>query len=126
MRIDRITAAGWWAGCLCTASLASAADLRPTLVLPSQQREANSPMQQQQQAPAPAAQPAGPSDSFYTQFETEARSSKMDRARREALRKDFVKRRDAAIGRNAAAETMHYQRLLGILDKIAAERGEAR
>lgn len=125
MRIVRSTAAGFGAVWLWAASLASAADLRPTLVLPSQQREANSPVQQQQQmpAPAPAAQPSGPSDAFYTQFEEDAR--KMDRPKRDALRKDFVMRYDDAKRRNASAERRHYQRMLGILATLATERGEA-
>lgn len=124
MRIDRLAAAGWGAACLAAASLASAADLRPALVLPSQQREANSPVQQQPQVPAPvpAARPTGPSDAFYTQFEEDAR--KMDRSKRDALRKDFVKRYEDAKRRNAAAERKHYQRLMGILATIATERGE--
>ncbi|MBL8351402.1 MAG: hypothetical protein JNL87_13965 [Burkholderiaceae bacterium] len=121
MRIERLSAAGLGAGCLWAAATGFAADLRPTLVLPSQ-REGASPMQQQP-APAPVAQPAGPSDAFYAKFDEDART--MDRARRETLRKDFVKRYDAAKSRNAGAEMKHYQRLLGILATIATERGEA-
>lgn len=122
MRIERLSAAGVAAGCLWAAATGFAADLRPTLVLPSQ-REAASPMQQQPApAPAPVAQPAGPSDAFYAKFEDDART--MERARREALRKDFVNRYDAAKSRNAGAEMKHYQRLLGILATIASDRGE--
>lgn len=108
--------------CLCAAVPASADDLRPKLVLPSQTAAPVIAPPSPAPAPPPATL-AGPSDAFYISFEANARKS-MDRPRRDALRRDFVQRFTDAQVRNATAEMQHYERLLSILTTIAAERGE--
>jgi hypothetical protein len=100
-----------------------AADLRPAFTLPSQ-REVPNAAQQQQQVPIAVPQPARPSEAVYERFALEARP--LDAKKREALRRDFVRYREDALRRRAGDEVMHYQRLLDILDRIAAERGERR
>jgi hypothetical protein len=125
---SRLEIAGFGGACVLAASLAAAADLRPALELPSQ-REAINPAQQQVGSASltrsTAAQVAVPADAFYIKFEDDARNT-MDRAKREALRKDFVKRYNEARKRNASTDVQHYRRLIGILTTIAVDQGEVR
>lgn len=79
-----------------------AADLRPSLVLPSER--SNSDAQRRV---------ATPPEAFYEKFRRDA--EQMTPERRNDLRKEFAKRRDMARRGGNAGEVQHYERLLGIL-----------